>query len=180
MRTERDSAVRAQKEAGSALANAAKELERLTCCSNTLRAFAEFCVQQMAASDSKKTKDPRLFALSFLLTNKPAQSLELKNADNELMGVTKDDLSVWRTCFSLWGHHYAEKLLEIYTAPDSKLSDEKRWFLKNFLAMKFNIDADTELADKRFKAELQESTRRVLEEEQRKREARMRSGWQNT
>jgi hypothetical protein len=41
---------------------------------------------------------------------------------------------------SAWGDVNAERLVEIYAVPDSTLSDKKKWFLKNLLAIKFSID----------------------------------------
>ncbi len=39
----------------------------------------------------------------------------------------------------------ARRLVEIYAAPDSTLSDNKKWFLKNLLAIKFSTDLNVEL-----------------------------------
>jgi hypothetical protein len=52
---------------------------------------------------------------------------------------------VWRGCLSAWGDVNAGMLVEIYAAPDSTLSDNKKWFLKNLLAIKFSIDVNAEL-----------------------------------
>ena len=147
LRTERDAAVLAKTQAESAAARKAEELNRAVSRANTLRAFAEFCIKNLAAGDdSTATQHQRLFALKFLLTTK--LSAELKNTEGEvyeLMGVTQEDVSVWRGCLSAWGDVNAGRLVEIYAAPDSTLSDNKKWFLKNLLAIKFSIDLNAEL-----------------------------------
>lgn len=147
LRIERDAAVLAKIQAESTATQKAEELNRVVSRSNTLRAFAEFCVQNLTASDdSTATQHLRLFALKFLLTTK--LSLELKNTEGEvyeLMGFTQEDVSVWRSCLSAWGNVDAGMLVEIYAAPDSTLSDHKKWFLKNLLRIKFSVDVNAEL-----------------------------------
>ncbi len=47
--------------------------------------------------------------------------------------------------FEWMGDLNAGRLVEIYAAPDSTLSDNKKWLLKNLLAIKFSIDVDADL-----------------------------------
>ena len=146
LRTERDAAVLAKTEAESAAARKAEELNRVASRAKTLRALAEFCVQSLVAGDeSTATQHQRLFALKFLLTTKLSADKNTEGEVYELMGVPQEDVSVWRDCTNAWRDINAERLVEIYSAPDSTLSDQKKWFLKNLLAIKFNIDVNAEL-----------------------------------
>ena len=145
LRTERDAAVLAKTEAESA-AGKAEELNRVASRAKTLRALAEFCVQSLVAGDqSTATQHQRLFALKFLLTTKLSADKNTEGEVYELMGVPQEDVSVWRDCTSAWRDINAERLVEIYSLPDSTLSDKKKWFLKNLLAIKFSIDVNAEL-----------------------------------
>ena len=74
LRTERDAAVLAKTEAESAAARKAEELNRVASRAKTLRALAEFCVQNLVAGDeSTATQRQRLFC-SEVLANDEAFS----------------------------------------------------------------------------------------------------------
>ena len=70
----------AKAQAESAAARTAEEMNKAVSRANTLRAFAEFCIQNLAVGgDSTATQHQRLFALKFLLMTK--LSAELKNTE---------------------------------------------------------------------------------------------------
>jgi hypothetical protein len=168
LRTERDAAVLAKTQAESAAGRKAEESNSAVSRAKALRTFAEFCVQRVAGGDdSTATENKALFALKFLLTTR--FSAELMNTESEifeLMGVTQEDVSVWRDCKSAWGDLNAERLVEIYAAPDSTLSDKKKWVLRNLLATKFSIDVDADLRTRREQRRMEAVDQRIQEQRQ--------------
>jgi hypothetical protein len=86
--------VQAKTEAESDAARKAEELNRVLSRTTTLRVFAEFCVQSLVAGDDPTmTQNQLLLALKFLLTTK-----NTGGEVYELIGVTQEDISVWRDC----------------------------------------------------------------------------------
>ncbi len=141
MKTERDLALGKKDEAISALNKTTEDFNKITKRVQRLRAFAEFCIPHLVATDGiSVTEEKRKFALKFFLGSDKSQSEVY-----DLLCVPEQDIDLWRQYASAWGPvKDSNKLLEYYMAlGDADIS--KKWFLGQLLFIKFKVDVDLEL-----------------------------------